>query len=230
MSLVITVDLDWAPEVAIEEMLDFFTEYNISPTIFATHNSNVIKANITKLEVGLHPYFGQDSSHGFHLQEIMKNIMDVEHNLQAFRCHRFARCNPSMQAMVDAGMKISSNVCTDLEILPPFTDRYGLIEIPIFMEDGGFLFRKHDLDINLLTSKTGNKVILIHPMHLAINTPNFDYMYAIKQSISREGWTGMTKETLNKLRWHGRGIKDLLVELIEVENNYLSIGSLVNTA
>lgn len=145
--LVVTIDLDWACEAVIEQTLDFFYKQDIKPTIFTTHNSQLIENIIDDIEVGLHPYFDKDSSHGSTIAEVVKYVMDLPHNIPAFRCHRFANCNLSNQAMADAGMLLSSNVCTDLEILPTFKNRFGLFEVPIFMEDGGYLWRNHPLKI-----------------------------------------------------------------------------------
>ncbi|ROT47775.1 hypothetical protein EDM02_00595 [Candidatus Cardinium hertigii] len=64
------------------------------------------------MDVGLHPYFGLHSSHGSTIEEGVKYVTALPHNLVAFRCHRFAICNASKQAMIEAGMVLSSNVCT----------------------------------------------------------------------------------------------------------------------
>lgn len=220
--LVITVDTDWAPEIAIEETIEFLLQNSICPTVFITHRSKYIEANMYQLEVGLHPYFAPDSSHGSTIDDVVQHITSLPHNFLGYRCHRFATCNSSAQAMVDAGMKISSNVCTDLDYIRPFKNRYGLIEIPIFLEDGGYLWRQHALTVSSHFKKLflseGTKIILIHPMHFAINTPHFDYMYQIKQSIHRNEWKNMTIKTLNQLRWKGLGIRDFLKELIQLSS------------
>lgn len=233
--LVVTVDLDWACEPAIEETLDFFNAHNISPTVFITHRSPRVEAAMNKLEVGLHPYFALDSSHGSTVAEVINHVINLPHNLRGFRCHRFTTCNSSLQAMTEAGMLISSNVCTDLEIVAPFKNRFGLLEIPIFLEDGGYLWSKHPLELSPLLVKSissqGTKVISIHPMHFCINTPTFDYMYKIKQSMAnRKEWKNMTKHTLNKLRWNGRGIRDLLVELLQIAPQISPLSSLYHNA
>ena len=218
--LIITMDLDWASEAAIEEALGFLLERNAVPTIFTTHRSPIVEACMNKLDVGLHPYFGPDSSHGETISEVVRHVLDLPHNLSAFRCHRFGVCNTSRQAMVEAGMKISSNVCTDLEIIAPFRDRFGLLEVPIFLEDGGYLWRKHSLEVcpKLRNALIGpeKKVILIHPMHLALNTPHFEYMHTIKQSVSRQEWNALSSATLQRLRWQGRGIRDLLADILKI--------------
>lgn len=229
--LIITIDLDWACEAAIEQTLDFFYKQGIKPTIFSTHNSGVIESVINDLEVGLHPYFAQNSSHGSTITEVVNHVMDLPHNIPAFRCHRFANCNLSNRAMADAGMKISSNVCTDLEIIPSFKNRFGLVEFPIFIEDGGYLWRNHPLEISGdLKNKIKNenaKTILIHPMHFAINTPNFKYMYDIKQSVSRSEWTNLTAEKLNQLSWKNIGIRDLMMDIIKLGTKFSGLNELL---
>ena len=72
----------------------------------------------------------------------------------------------------------------------------------------------------------GTKVILIHPMHFSINTPDFAYMRKIKQSMSREQWMNITKSTLDSLRWNGRGIRDLLVELLQMVPRTSPLGNI----
>jgi hypothetical protein len=219
MSLIVTVDTDWAPEKAIEDTLDFLLELKIKPTVFITHDSEVVKERMKEIDVGLHPFFSADSSHGATVPEVVDYVMNLPHNLPAFRCHRFAICNTSKYAMIEAGMKISSNVCTDLEVIPFFKDRFGCLEVPIFLEDGGYLWRNHSLEVSkqlkhaLLQPEI--KVILIHPMHFALNTPNFAYMYEIKKSLSRYEWQNINATSLNNMRWQGLGIRNFIMQLFE---------------
>jgi isopentenyl diphosphate isomerase/L-lactate dehydrogenase-like FMN-dependent dehydrogenase len=76
-NLVVTLDLDWACEPAIEETLDFLNNQHITPTVFITHPSPRVEASMDLLEVGLHPYFGPNSSHGTSVTEVVKYIMDL---------------------------------------------------------------------------------------------------------------------------------------------------------
>lgn len=229
--LIVTIDLDWACEAAIEQTLDFFYHQNIKPAIFTTHNSPLIKTVINDLEVGLHPYFGQNSSHGSTITEVVKHVIDLPHNIPAFRCHRFASCNLSNQAMVEAGMLLSSNVCTDLEIIPSFKNRFGLVELPIFIEDGGYLWRNHPLQITktleqkIINNKT--KTLLIHPMHFAINTPHWQYMNNIKQSVTRGEWQSFTAKKLKQLSWKNRGIRDVVIDIIKLSGKFYRLKELL---
>lgn len=228
-ALAVTIDLDWACEAAIEETLDAFRELHVPVTVFATHRSPRVEAGLGELEVGVHPYFASDSSHGATIDEVVGRVLDLPHNLAAFRCHRFASCNGSREALARAGFRISSNVCTDLEVLPPFTDRYGCLEVPIFMEDGGFLFRGHPLALGGRLARgleqPGTKVIVVHPMHFALNTPHFDYMAAIKRRTTRERWRAFTRRDLDPMRWRSRGVRDLVLEVVRAASAYTTIGA-----
>lgn len=226
-SLIITLDLDWACEAAIELTLDFLLQRGIKPCVFTTHESPIVSQVMTKLDVGIHPYFGNDSSHGRTIAEVVETTLSLPHNLPAFRCHRFAVCNASMLALHEAGMLISSNVCTDLAVIPPFVNRFGLLEMPIFLEDGGYLWRRHSLTVdekleNGLNNE-GLKVLLIHPMHFAINSPNFEYMVDIKKTMSRKDWNTLSARHLEQLTWRQRGIRDLLIDIIEQGVGILSL-------
>jgi hypothetical protein len=231
----ITVDLDWASETAIEIALKYFENLGIPITVFSTHNSELIRSKLSKLEVGLHPYFDTNSSHGNKIEKTIATVLDLPHNIKAYRCHRFAVSNEIQLAMQYAGMLCSSNVCTNLEVIKPFFNRINCLEIPIFMEDGGFLFNRYPLSINSLPknllSSDGLKTVVIHPMHLAVNTPNWEYMVNIKGRINRNDWNKLSSKEISQLQYRGRGIKDFFddffQELSHHKVEYTTIGSVM---
>lgn len=227
MRVAVTIDLDWASEVAIEETLDYLAAKHIPATVFATHPSPRVAAALSELEVGLHPFFGEGSSHGQSITEVVQSVLALPHNLPAFRCHRFGVSNEIREAMAAVGMKISSNICADLEIVQPFIERCGLVEIPIFFEDGGYLRRERAL--NATITWEGTAVILIHPMHFAINTPHFNYMASIKKNTSREAWNAMNRGGLNALRWRATGIRDVVLRILDIADSYTTLGEIAST-
>lgn len=224
MRLAVTIDLDWCSEAATEETLDYLAARRIPVTVFATHHSPRVAAALGEVEVGLHPFFGEGSSHGGTVEEVVRCVATIPHNLPAFRCHRFGVSNEVREAMAAAGMRISSNVCTDLEIVPPFMDRCGLVEVPIFFEDGGYLGRGRGLDAPIAAD--GTAVILLHPMHFTLNTPHFGYMAEIKRKVSREAWNAMDRGALDLLRWGGLGIRDTAVALLDGAEGFTTLGEL----
>ena len=127
----VTMDMDWASESAINFAIDYFEVRGIPLTLFTTHRSDQIKLACARHEVGLHPFFGSGSDHGDSVEAVIQAVQQLDHNISAFRCHRFATSNENMEELAAAGMKACSNVCTDLEVVTPFRNRYGLLEVPI---------------------------------------------------------------------------------------------------
>jgi hypothetical protein len=227
--IVVTVDIDWACEAAIALTLDWMQERGIRATIFSTHHSARVEEALSTDEVGLHPYFDVTSSHGRTIADVVAHVRRLPHNLAAFRCHRYATSNEAQLAMYDSGMRLSSNVCTDLAIVPPFRTRVGLLEFPIFLEDGGYLLQRHPLHVEDrllgLLMAPGLKVLTIHPMHFALNTPEFDFMRTIKRSASREEWMAMTATHIQRLQWNGRGVRDLIVDVLSCGISTTTLGT-----
>lgn len=229
--IAISIDIDWACEAAIELTLDYFEKKKVPVTVFTTHNSKVVKDRLKNIEVGLHPYFDTQSSHGDTIEKTVATVLNLPHNLNAYRCHRFLVSNEIQEAMKQAGMKCASNVCTNLEIIPPFFNRFNLLEIPIFIEDGAYLYNNHPLEMSSLLKKSlvseGLKTLLIHPMHFVLNSPNWEYMVQIKKKCDRKKWNEMAKTDLLNLKNHEKGIgtlfKSLMEESMDLGIEYTSI-------
>lgn len=214
----VTIDLDWASEIVIEETMNWFSQFNIPVTVFATHESRAIVERMNMIEVGLHPYFSPDSSQGSNSEEIIENLSQITTNIPVYRSHRFLDSNQIRGYMTKMGMRASSNVCTDLDPVAPFNHRSRMLEIPIAFEDGNFLERNYDLgscdDIVQLISRSDIFVIAIHPMHFVLNTPHFQWMRDIKDSTTRIRWNNMTCDEVTELRYSGRGIASFVKQLL----------------
>ena len=72
-----TSDLDWAPEAAIEETLEFYFQNGIHPTIFVTHPSKVVNKYKNKINLGIHPNFILPSSQGNSMEEIVEYCVNL---------------------------------------------------------------------------------------------------------------------------------------------------------
>ena len=140
-----SVDYDWASEAVLEQSLENFFVENIPLTIFATHNSEYVLRHWDlneNIELEIHPNFCPNSSHGNTYEDVFRFSEQIKSEMIGFRCHRYFESNDINDYFLTKGYKYSSNICTNLNYVPPFYNRYGLISIPLFMEDGGFLFNK----------------------------------------------------------------------------------------
>lgn len=227
-----TIDIDWASEFAIKNILDFFEENNIPLTVFSTHKSHYLeeKLSTTCLDVGLHPNFIFPSTQGNTIDTVIDYCHQLYPYAESFRCHRWYSSNDIYDKLSRCGLKYESNICTAFNLLPPFIHRSGLISFPTFFEDGAYLYHQLDLDFKnteYLFSSPGLRVIDLHPMHFAVNTPYFKYMRDIKDRLQPSDWNNLDADNIKKLRFDGLGIKDYIQNLVEyIHTNKLPVFSL----
>lgn len=212
-----TSDLDWAPEIAIEMTLKLFIDNEIRPTVFVTHPSDVIDKYREKIDLGIHPNFIQPSSQGSDIDEVISYCMRLVPDAKVFRAHRWYANNDVYDRLLDSGIVYESNMCTNMDVVPPFIHRSGMIGFPVFFEDGAYIIHSKNIDFELVKDKfmqNGLKVINIHPMHYALNTPYFKYTRQIKDRLSREDWNKMDAMQLEDLQYKGFGITNFIESMI----------------
>ena len=219
----LTMDIDWASEYAIEQALTILKKRGLPVTVFVTHKSAVIDAALSagKIKCGIHPNFMPGSSQGNTYQEIVDFCFDLLPNARLFRAHRYYDGNDPMEVLTRHGIVCESNICTLMDILPPFLHRSQTVSFPIFWEDGAYLFYyggevMHGYDAFWRRfKKPGLKVINMHPMHLMLNTPYFSYTREIKDRLSREEWNHLDQDQIAKLRYGGEGITTFIEKMLD---------------
>jgi hypothetical protein len=215
-----TSDVDWASEYAVEQSLQYFRKFSIPVTFFLTHKSDVLDNAIQKglVHAGIHPNFLPESSQGNSFDEVIDFCFNLLPNAVCFRSHRYFEVNDVYEKMYSRGIRYASNTCTFLENIPPFFHRSGLVQFPIFFEDGAYLWQGGELSfksVKCIFSSNGLKVINIHPMHLMLNTPYFAYTRKIKDAVSKEEWNCFDEQAIKKMRSSEIGIADFINEMIE---------------
>ena len=216
-----TSDVDWASEDMIKKTFELLDLKSLKITIFNTHESNELEIKVKNKEIDMliHPNFLPNSSHGDSFEEIIENCLKFCPDAKGFRSHRYFEVNDIFEIFSKLGFKYFSNFCTRCEnYLTPNLHRSGLLSIPIFFEDGGFLLMDPDLNFNNFQenfSRPGLKVINFHPAHICFNTPNFEYTRNVKDSVSREEWNNLSKENLKRIEYGAFGIRNFIEKMIE---------------
>jgi hypothetical protein len=215
-----TSDIDWASEHAISVTFEMFQDFGVPLTFFITHESRLIRRYFQdqKVEIGIHPNFLEGSSQGTYATEIIEYLEGLYPESRCFRNHRYYDLNDINDLMYQKGYRYDSNLCTDLEIVRPFFHRSGLLRIPIFMEDGGYLLKRHPLDFGSRSrafEANGLKVINVHPMHMALNSPDFGYARNLKDKLTRKEWNQLSRKDIEKLSYKGLGIRTFIGSLLE---------------
>ncbi len=219
IKFIFTVDIDWASDDVINEGLNIFNINEIPITIFSTHNTSALSCY---KDIQIHPNFCNESSHGNSIDEVISFCKNLKSNFKGFRSHRYSTSNDIVEELIKLGCKYSSNVCTNLSYIPPFKTRDNMIEFPVFCEDGGFLLQNKIIDFSKIKDKlplSGYVVFNFHPMHLAFNSNDFNFMRNLKDSISRSDYQNIKFSTINDKKSRGYGIYSLLSDLINYAKN-----------
>ena len=217
-----TSDIDWSSESIIKYSHDILSGDDLKLTYFTTHSSpflNELNA-LNKIDLLIHPNFLPNSSHGDSFKEVIDYCMNLVPNADGFRSHRYFEVNDIMDDFAKRGFRFVSNHCTRCETnIKPLKHRSGLLSIPIFLEDGGYLIMDPTLNFDNLIPRLkspGLKVINFHPAHMAFNTPNFAYTRSIKDSFSREIWGNLGLSQLQKLENREQlGVRKTIQQVIE---------------
>jgi len=229
-----TSDIDWASEDVMDEYFRIINELNIRPTLFLTHHSNLIDKNYEegRVERGIHPNFMNQSSHGNSFREIAETCVKFAPEAYGFRSHRAFDLTDITHLMYnDFGFKYVSHQITVFQPqIKPILHESGLINFPVFFEDGTHLYNKLDLDFKRykdLFYLPGVKIISFHPMNFVFNTPEMSFMRNIKDTLTREEYNNISHASIRQLKNNKAGIGNTTLEIIEfVKKNNFAIYSM----
>ena len=116
--------------------------------------------------------------------------------------------------------KCSSNIITTLTPnITPFWLESKLLQVPVFFEEGSFLYNRLGLSIQpylKFFTSPGLKVISFHPVNMAFNTPEIAWMRLIKDSLTREEFNHIDTGTIERKRNREKGAFDLVMEIINL--------------
>jgi len=216
-----TLDIDWASEDCIGEYLDFFSMHEIPINAFCTHPSAVLssRSGDPMIELGIHPNYCGQSSQGNTMDEITDFCMNLVPGARSVRGHRWFNSNDMYDRLVERGIRYDSNECSAMDLVEPYIHRSGILRFPVFFEDGWLLWNGAEPDFSMhgvkYFSRNGLKVLDLHPIHFAINSPSLSYYRHIGDTLTRQEYTAMTGETLKRIRYKGTGIRDYVMHLVE---------------
>lgn len=235
-----TSDIDWASEDVMMEYFNIVNALGIKPTLFVTHESEVIESNfkLGKIERGIHPNFLANSSHGDSFKEIVETCIKFAPESYGFRSHRLFDVTDITHLLKNEyNYKYVSNLGTILQTyIKPILHESGLVHIPIFFEDGTHLYNQLDLNFKKyldLFMTPGIKIISFHPMNFVFNSPTMTFMRQIKDTLTREEYNNIKTATIDKLRNRDAGIGQTVIDIVKYvkENNYpiMSLNEIYNT-
>lgn len=217
-----TSDIDWASEAVMQQYFEIVNPLDIRPTLFVTHHSESIQKFFEKgvIERGLHPNFMNGSSHGGSFEEVAETCKRYAPEAFGFRSHRAFDLTDITHLMHNMhGFKYVSHQITVFQpSIKPILHESGLINFPVYFEDGTHLYNKLNLDFNTyknLFILPGIKIISFHPMNFVFNSPELAFMRSIKDSLTRDEYNNITHEMILRKQNKQKGIRNTVLDIVE---------------
>ncbi|MFX0053160.1 MAG: hypothetical protein ACFFCW_12755 [Candidatus Hodarchaeota archaeon] len=206
--IVVTLDLDWAPDYVLDYSFKLLSESGVKATIFTTHDSPAIRNVRDILEIGLHPNVS-------HLNEIEYAIYELKKSFPEARCirnHSLVSCSRFFPVYKKYNLMVSSNyTMIGQDNIKPIPMLYGIYEYPIYYADDICLIMCKHFDSEVLKEEllrgSGLKVIAFHPVHIYLNSNNIERYASVKRYLIDKK---KTDTFVNK----GSGIGTLFKELL----------------
>jgi hypothetical protein len=189
--VLLTIDIDWAPDFAVDCVADRLLAHGVRATWFITHLSPAIR-RLTQypvlFELGIHPNFLPGSTHGETPEAVLRHCLALVPTASSMRTHGLVQSTQLLRQIAAHG-SITADVSTflpyapDLQPVPCLWSDCGLLRIPFFWADD------HAMEqpvpswqlAPLLALGKGLKVFAFHPIHLYLNAPNIRAYQALKR-------------------------------------------------
>lgn len=191
---VLTLDLDWAPDFAIEDAARTLIDRRVRATWFVTHETPVLallRAHPDLFELGIHPNFLPGSSHGASPAEVLAHCMAIVPEARSVRTHALVQSTPILTEIV-----ARTPVRTDVSLLQPrvaglqaFVLPLGparLLRLPYCWEDDVEMdWARPAFALDDLPPAGGLRILDFHPIHVALNSASMAPYGALKRRRPR---------------------------------------------
>ena len=191
--IVVTLDLDWAPDSAIDFAAEILASAGVRATWFVTHDSPAVQRLREKpdlFELGIHPNFLAGSSHGSTPEEVFATCMKLVPEATSVRTHALVQSTP----LFDVMLKTTPIRCDASLLLPharhlePVEYQWRgttLLRVPYHWEDDIEMLRdRPSWELaTALGSSEGLRVFDFHPIHVFLNSADMKPYEALKTSV-----------------------------------------------
>lgn len=231
----LTLDVDWAPDFAIDAISARLDAAGVPSTWFATHDSPAIRRLRAHplVEVGLHPNFRADSSHGAAPDEVLRRCFDIVPGAISARNHGLLTSTHLLVAALDAGLRCDLTLyLPDAPLMTPHRFELG----------GRLLYRLHhqwEDDLEMVAGRPPRSpvavveaaeracVLAFHPLHVYLNARDMRPWNVLRAEAP---FTALTPAQVDPRVTDGDGAGawfDALVDRLARDGNGRRVGDLL---
>jgi hypothetical protein len=219
---ILTFDLDWAADAAIDEVAELLIARGMKATWFVTHAGEAVdrlRRRPDLFELGVHPNFLPGSTHGATPEAVLEEVLRIVPEAVSFRPHSVVYSGRLLELiMTKTRLRIDSTfLLPGVEGIRPFVYRqFGgeLTRVPFFWADDYELGQKlPDWNASRFFKVEGLKVLDFHPTHVWLNSRSAaGYREMRTRGVAP---ASMTPADGERLRSEGRGARTFLLEVLD---------------
>jgi hypothetical protein len=220
-ALVVTLDIDWAPDFMIDETAQILIDAGVRATWFITHASAAVdrlKSRPDLFELGVHPNFFARSSHGATTQDVLDHCRALVPRACSLRTHGLVQSTPILDAAIASGLTIDVSLyvpyATDLAPVEYWRGPRRLWRVPYMWEVDFEMDRpRPQWTVRALTGLQGLKVMDFHPIHVWLNGADMSAYAALKRCGPK--LEAATRADAEPLRRTGAGPGQMFREVVQ---------------
>jgi len=221
--LLLTLDVDWAPDFVIDHVAELLVERGVRATWFITHSSPALqrlRRHPDLFEIGIHPNFLTGSTHGSDPTSVLKHCLDLVPEARSMRTHSLVQSTPILDLVLS-----TTGISTDVSLFLPRMSalrpvdywRRGrrLLRVPYFWEDDFEIGHPAPLWELGAVDRVGPglKIFDFHPLLVYLNSMDLDCFEGLKRSPG--GVRGASVEQLAPWVRQGPGPRTLFLEIAD---------------
>lgn len=218
---ILSFDIDWAIDEAIEECLLIVLKAGVKATFFVTHDTPILDTlkNSKGIELGIHPNFDgliNKNVNSKTSDEIIKDLKVFTPSAQVIRSHGMTHSGRWLPLYQANQIKFSSQYFMNgVDTIQPFSHLNGIIEAPVYFADDGLIWESDKIGLRKAITRFSlngiNNFLCVynfHPIHVALNCSSYkDYIDSKNDVLNK-----------NKIQWFSEkrsGVKNILIELLK---------------
>ena len=192
--VLLTFDLDWAPDFAIDAVAELLVERRIRATWLITHACAAVdrlRSHPDLFELGIHPNFRSGSTHGAAIDSVLQHCMEIVPEAVSMRTHSLAQSTPLLARVVaTTPIRVDASL-----LLPrvaghrPFEQPYDgnvLLRVPFDWEDDVEMeFSEPRWDARAVLRAPGMRTFNFHPMLVYLNARTMTPYRTVRSSVPK---------------------------------------------
>jgi len=216
---IITLDIDWSPDFIIRDVSEILTKNNVRATWLITHKSPILHElqKNSLFELGIHPNFLPNSTQGDDPDSILKNLMNIVPKAKSIRTHELMQHGSLLLKFKKYG--IENDLSLFLEktrnLEPHFSNFYKLYRFPCFWSDAAEIVEDSNWSLDEPTYHVpGLKIFCFHPIHIYLNTRNWEKYNLMKNTL---GYSSINEKTIEEfINKNNPGTRTFFEEIVSL--------------